>query len=345
MDKRICNGCLLHAKPDEKMMKCSRCQSVMYHNRQCQIQDYPKHKDYCRKRAIAIRKESTMSDKNNDSEVGSYFECRYISNERGRGVVALRDVQRGKRIDLQDFSIASSHALSNLSITVLSHAYRSTRCANCFCEIDFNQVTKQVRTADIYIYCSNQCEENDELGKIERNLARCMNQDNIMNRVIPTSVIIVARIFYYLCMEYVANGSAEDLREKKGTWWNEVNKLVSNYDETDKLSKERYSDLFDASFAWFRLTLNKCQFDEHMTNNFFAMLHRADWGKRIVGKVMMNCFTMFDGTTDDIGVALFPRVSVVNHSCYPNTLQTFEFLTHSKPKILLTICRDVNVSF
>lgn len=336
---RVCHGCLFSANESEKMMRCSRCHDAIYHNRKCQIKHHPKHKASCRQRAKALQ--GVLKNDNLNRNSDQCFEAKHISQERGRGLVSLCNAQRGRRVDLYDCS--SCRNVGVFSITVLEHAHRSSRCAYCFCKLEEGLVNDE-QWGNLYKYCSTECETIDTLGFMERKVARSMNRENIMNRVIPTAVLVIARLFYLLCAEFVSSGSDEMLYAKEGTWYYEVHKLVSNYDRTDKTNQDRYVDLFEISFIWFqRLVLNM---DKHVDviNKFFAQLHTNQWGQVIVGKVMMNCFTMFDSSENDVGVAFFPNASTINHSCYPNALQTFVFDKGLKPSIAITLCRDINVS-
>ncbi|XP_041420384.1 histone-lysine N-methyltransferase SMYD3-like [Xenopus laevis] len=42
------------------------------------------------------------------------------------------------------------------------------------------------------------------------------------------------------------------------------------------------------------------------------------------GKVTCNSFTISDGEMQDVGVGLYPSLSLLNHSCDPNCMIVFE---------------------
>ncbi|XP_070687221.1 histone-lysine N-methyltransferase SMYD3 isoform X1 [Pempheris klunzingeri] len=57
----------------------------------------------------------------------------------------------------------------------------------------------------------------------------------------------------------------------------------------------------------------------------------------LLAKVTCNCFTISDGELQEIGVGLYPSLSLLNHDCGPNCVMVFE-----GTKLQLRAVRDIN---
>ncbi|XP_070847865.1 histone-lysine N-methyltransferase SMYD3 isoform X2 [Chaetodon trifascialis] len=57
----------------------------------------------------------------------------------------------------------------------------------------------------------------------------------------------------------------------------------------------------------------------------------------LIAKVTCNCFTISDGELQEIGVGLYPSLSLLNHDCRPNCVMVFE-----GTKLQLRAVRDIN---
>lgn len=57
----------------------------------------------------------------------------------------------------------------------------------------------------------------------------------------------------------------------------------------------------------------------------------------LIAKVTCNCFTISDGEQQEIGVGLYPSLSLLNHDCRPNCVMVFE-----GTKLLLRAVRDIS---
>uniref|UniRef100_A0A7N6FHJ4 [histone H3]-lysine(4) N-trimethyltransferase n=1 Tax=Anabas testudineus TaxID=64144 RepID=A0A7N6FHJ4_ANATE len=57
----------------------------------------------------------------------------------------------------------------------------------------------------------------------------------------------------------------------------------------------------------------------------------------LIAKVTCNCFTISDGELQEIGVGLYPSLSLLNHDCRPNCVMVFE-----GAKLQLRAIRDIN---
>ncbi|XP_040020831.2 histone-lysine N-methyltransferase SMYD3 isoform X2 [Gasterosteus aculeatus] len=57
----------------------------------------------------------------------------------------------------------------------------------------------------------------------------------------------------------------------------------------------------------------------------------------LIAKVTCNCFTISDGELQEIGVGLYPSLSLLNHDCWPNCVMVFV-----GTKLQLRAVRDIN---
>jgi len=67
---------------------------------------------------------------------------------------------------------------------------------------------------------------------------------------------------------------------------------------------------------------------------------------RFVSRISMNGFTITTSESYPIGTGMYPRASMINHSCRPNAVQTFWFDKEdadppNMPKLQITTCRSV----
>lgn len=68
-----------------------------------------------------------------------------------------------------------------------------------------------------------------------------------------------------------------------------------------------------------------------------ALPHSCRDPLSLIAKVTCNCFTISDGELREIGVGLYPSLSLLNHDCRPNCVMVFE-----GTKLQLRAVRDIN---
>lgn len=73
----VCDGCGFPAHDDSPLLRCSRCRQAWYHNKECQMQDYPQHNIKC----------SMLKKKRYDKE--RYQQIKEKAIERGKDFYAL----------------------------------------------------------------------------------------------------------------------------------------------------------------------------------------------------------------------------------------------------------------
>ncbi|XP_053793641.1 histone-lysine N-methyltransferase SMYD3 isoform X4 [Vidua chalybeata] len=76
------------------------------------------------------------------------------------------------------------------------------------------------------------------------------------------------------------------------------------------------------------------------------MCRSEERGKKCYENVTCNCFTISNGEMQDVGVGLYPSMSLLNHSCDPNCVIVFEgyqLLLHSVREI--QIGEELTISY
>jgi SET and MYND domain-containing protein len=69
---------------------------------------------------------------------------------------------------------------------------------------------------------------------------------------------------------------------------------------------------------------------------------------RFISRLALNGFTICNSEQETLGVGVYPRASMINHSCRPNAVQTF-FLSEGHvrrshpPMLQITMCRDADI--
>lgn len=331
--KRQCDGCGRIPTAADRMLRCSRCRQTIYCNRSCQIQHYPQHKELCRRVS---------------SSAMPLFKCEVISEEKGRGLIALRHLRRGQRLDtrvgVEDYRFPS----------VLYQDQRRLRCAYCFCSLSSSSSSNNRggnvgEYDDFHRHCSETCRKLDVHSARETNGMMMMKKkaQSAANRMIfpsppSTLTLFVSRILYDMREAASSSISCNDSRRQV---YDAVDSLATNF-ENFCGCKEKYYIIFSGALQWLQyLETGFVRNVKDENKSFYKRVQCNDYGVELVAKVMMNCFTITDGIEPSLGISLFCRIaSMVNHSCFPNTIQTFDIQRNEPPQVILTICRDVAVS-
>lgn len=276
------------------------------------------------------------------------FKCEVISEDKGRGLIALRHLRRGQRLDsrvgVEDYRFPS----------VLYQDQRRLRCAYCFCSLSSSSSSNNRggnvgEYDDFHRHCSETCRKLDVHSARETNGMIMMKKkaQSAANRMIfpsppSTLTLFVSRILYDMREAASSSISYNDSRRQV---YDAVDSLATNF-ENFCGCKEKYYIIFSGALQWLQyLETGFASNVKDENKSFYKRLQCNDYGVELVAKVMMNCFTITDGIEPSLGISLFCRIaSMVNHSCFPNTIQTFDIQRNEPPQVILTICRDVAVS-
>ncbi|XP_055700421.1 histone-lysine N-methyltransferase SMYD3 isoform X2 [Phlebotomus papatasi] len=185
-------------------------------------------------------------------------------------------------------------------VHVLKAKYRKERCDNCFAS---GKVLK-CSGCDYVYYCNRNCQtEAWSLHKIE-----CPFLKKISPRIVPDAARILARIILKL-----QKGGDLEKGYYTETCFRKFRDLMSHYHEirTDPKRVEHLESL--------SMVLRDLLGDQLMPN--FTEL------QGIYGRLVVNGFNILDGEMNSIGTGLYLGISVVDHSCTPNAVATFEGTT------------------
>ncbi|GAB0092961.1 histone-lysine N-methyltransferase SMYD3 [Sergentomyia squamirostris] len=185
-------------------------------------------------------------------------------------------------------------------VHVLKSRYRRERCDHCFAS---GKVLKCSGCCYVY-YCNRTCQKEAwDFHKVE-----CPFLKKITPRIVPDAARILARIILKL-----QRGGDLEKGYYTETCYRKFRDLMSHYHEirTDPKRVEHLESL--------SVVLRELLGDNLMPN--FTEL------QGIYGRVVVNGFNILDGEMNSIGTGLYLGISVVDHSCTPNAVATFEGTT------------------
>uniref|UniRef100_A0AAY4BFL2 [histone H3]-lysine(4) N-trimethyltransferase n=1 Tax=Denticeps clupeoides TaxID=299321 RepID=A0AAY4BFL2_9TELE len=138
----------------------------------------------------------------------------------------------------------------------------------------------------------------------------CKYFKSLQPRVPPDSVRLAARIIFTLV-------SSQDLYS-----------IMQHESHLEDMSKEKTEGL-----AQLASILQLCVAEEARD---WSLLPPGLDPIGLIARVTCNCFTISDGELQEIGVGLYPSMSLLNHNCRPNCVMLFEGKT-----IYLRAIRDI----
>ena len=320
----LCSFCGLPPRPNQKLRKCTRCNSVQYHDSTCQRKHYPQHKKICRQIAARREKEVVATTKE------PLVKCKSIEG-KGRSLVALSPLKVGyqpietlsNEIDTFDNGLCPP-----LVQPTLFASMRSSRCAYCFQTIgESNPLPRNC----LHVHCSIECRNLDKLWKNEQMASMRLISSRATSSMPSPTVLICCRIF-------ISSLSDPSVMTK-------YNELCYDKDVDDCSSvKEGNVHLnIIKQCHQFLLALGNTPAaklaHELLEPNPILAYH-------FVSRLTMNGFTISSAEQKSIGLGVYPHASMINHSCRPNAVQTFWLSgsdRHHPPMLQITMCRDVKV--
>ncbi|XP_055010288.1 histone-lysine N-methyltransferase SMYD3 [Boleophthalmus pectinirostris] len=153
-------------------------------------------------------------------------------------------------------------------------------------------------------YCNNTCQK--QAWSVHKSECKCLR--SILPRIPTDSVRLAARIIFAMCAS--SKGNSEELY----TFEEHKSHLTSMSEQ----KKEGLSQL--ASMLQLYLQQEVPTLDQ--ASSFLPPSCQDPLG--LMGKVTCNCFTISDGELQEIGVGLYPSLSLLNHDCGPNCVMVFE---------------------
>nr|XP_046239789.1 histone-lysine N-methyltransferase SMYD3 [Scatophagus argus] len=229
---------------------------------------------------------------------------RFVSPGKGNGLRATARIKRG---ELVYFAEPLACCVSNkLARDVCHHCFtrRETllRCSQC----------KMAR------FCNTTCQRQAWSG--HKRECKCLQ--SLLPRIPTDSVRLAARLIFALLS--LSKNSCEELYT--------LEEHESHLSSVSEQKKQGLSQL--ASMLELYLQQEVPALAQQMTP---ALPPSCREPLSLIAKVTCNCFTISDGELAEIGVGLYPSLSLLNHDCRPNCVTVFE-----GTKMHLRAVRDIN---
>lgn len=194
-------------------------------------------------------------------------------------------------------TLAPGHLLYSASpyACIPSKKARGSICEHCFCRKESLLRCSQCKMAR---YCNATCQK---LAWPEHK-CECKCLRSIYPQVPTDMVRLVAKIIFKLM---TGSCSSEELYC--------VTDLQSNIKQMSEEMKEGLGQLAVMLQFYMKEEIH----DVSQLVPGLNLLH-------LFGQVMCNCFTISDGEMQEVGIGLYPSMSLLNHSCDPNCVMVFE---------------------
>jgi len=212
---------------------------------------------------------------------------------------------------------------------VLLLSERRSRCSYCFRKLRSLEIS--INDFFHYFYCSMECQKNDYT--LNSELVECIKKSPLFrssdaNTVVTPVALLLYRIIALIYREESSNKKISPTR-------NAMNQLIPNDEDKIELSNDEIR---------YRQHVAQCtiQLFKHTHNiDFFSM----DELCRMISRIIYNGFSITESTElKTVGLGVYPCASIVNHSCVPNLVQTFEFTKEAPPTLGLTSCRFIKAN-
>ncbi|XP_062863004.1 histone-lysine N-methyltransferase SMYD3 [Trichomycterus rosablanca] len=175
----------------------------------------------------------------------------------------------------------------------VSKPFIQSTCHSCLTRGDRMMRCSQCKMAH---YCSTKCQK--EAWTQHRDECRCLT---LIRPKIPTdSVRLTARIIFRLLKSPTADAD-------------ELYSITEHQSHLEQMSGEMRSGLVDLC-SMLRIFLDSVDVSE---------LPAGLDPLGVLARVVCNCFSISDGELQDVGVALYPSLSLLNHDCRPNCVMMF----------------------
>ncbi|KAG7482414.1 histone-lysine N-methyltransferase SMYD3 [Solea senegalensis] len=236
---------------------------------------------------------------------------RFVSPGKGNGLRATVGIRRGQLL----------YSAEPLACCVSNRLTKDV-CHRCFSRRETLMRCSQCKTAR---YCNTTCQK--QAWSAHKRECKCLQ--SLIPRIPTDSVRLAARLIFALLSQ--STGSSEELYT-----------LEEHESHLSLMSEKRKQGLSQlASMLELYLQQEAPGLAQEVTS---ALPPSCQEPLSLIAKVTCNCFTICDGELQEIGVGLYPSLSLLNHECRPNCVMVFEgtnlqlrAVQDIKPKEELTI--------
>ncbi|XP_078139166.1 histone-lysine N-methyltransferase SMYD3 [Centroberyx gerrardi] len=228
---------------------------------------------------------------------------RFSSPGKGNGLRATARIRRGELV----------YCAEPLACCVSNKLAREL-CHHCFTRRESLLRCSQCKMAR---YCDITCQKRAWSG--HKRECKCLR--SLLPRIPTDSVRLAARIIFALLTP--SQSSSEELYT-----------LEEHESHLSSMSEQKRQGLSQlASMLQLYLQQEAPHLAQEMTS---ALPPSCREPLGLIAKVTCNCFTISDGELQEIGVGLYPSLSLLNHDCRPNCVMVFE-----GTKLHLRAVRDI----
>ncbi|KAK7142680.1 hypothetical protein R3I94_012132 [Phoxinus phoxinus] len=232
---------------------------------------------------------------------------RFVSEGKGNGLRALRGIKPGEVI----------HSCEPFAFCI-ARDFLKTTCQSCLKRGGSLSRCSQCKTAR---YCSVQCQKRAWLD--HKRECKCLQR--LQPRIPTDSVRLVARIIFKLLSQPKSDQE-------------ELYSIAEHQSHLADMSEEKKEGL-----GHLCTTLQVYLGEENC--NLSELPSGLD-PIGLLARVTCNCFSISDGELQDLGVGLYPSMSLLNHDCQPNCVMIFEGkrLTLRAVKVIRP-CEELTISY
>nr|XP_061820345.1 histone-lysine N-methyltransferase SMYD3-like isoform X1 [Nerophis lumbriciformis]XP_061820346.1 histone-lysine N-methyltransferase SMYD3-like isoform X1 [Nerophis lumbriciformis] len=216
---------------------------------------------------------------------------RFVSPGKGYGLRATSGIKRGQLL----FS-------SEPMASCVSNKVAKDVCHRCFAQ---NKTFLRCSQCKMARYCNITCQK--QAWSDHKRECKCLQ--SLLPRVPTNSVRLTARIIFALLTP--VKSCSEELYT--------LDEHESHLTSMSEQKKQGLSQL--ASMLELYLQQEVPDLAQEMTSRLPQSCRQL---LDLIAKVTCNCFTISDGELQEIGVGLYPSLSLLNHDCRPNCVMVFE---------------------
>ncbi|CAL8351884.1 unnamed protein product [Merluccius merluccius] len=228
---------------------------------------------------------------------------RFSSPGRGNGLRAVSAISAGELV----------YAAAPLACCV-SNTLSKDVCHDCFKR---HKSLRRCSQCKMTRYCNVTCQKR--AWSIHKRECRCLQ--TLLPRTPTDSVRLAARIVFT-----ALNSSAKPSEELYT-----IEEHESHLSSMSEQKRQGLSQLADMLQIYLQREIPDLM--KEMTS---ALPPSCQDPLSLLAKVACNCFTISDGELKEVGVGLYPSLSLLNHDCRPNCLIVFE-----GTKLLLRAIKDI----